>query len=81
MQEVSKLEKDCITVSPDVRTINITWKDKPDAGNGLFEELLTAYRSCNSFEGVDDRGYQIVKEHQPFLLDSETEEQNGYFEF
>ena len=77
----SKLEKDCITVSPDVKTINITWKDKPDAGKGLFEVLLTAYRSCNSFEGVDDRGYQIVKEHQPFLLDSEKKDQTDILSF
>ncbi len=69
--KVSKTDKDCITVSPDVTKINIEWKDKPDAGKGLFEELLTAYRSCNSFEGVDDRGYQIIKEHRPYLLDNE----------
>ncbi|MFA5814286.1 MAG: hypothetical protein WC865_01510 [Bacteroidales bacterium] len=79
--KVSKLEGDCITVSPDAKTIMITWKDKPNAGKGLFEDLLTAYRSSNSFEGVDSKGFQIVKQHQPFLLDSEKKNQTDLLSF
>jgi hypothetical protein len=78
---VSKLEGDCITVSTDVRKIMITWKDKPDAGKGLFEQLLTGYRSCNSFEGVDNKGVQIIKEHQPFLVESEKKNKADVLSF
>jgi hypothetical protein len=77
----SKLEGDCITVSPDAKTIEIIWKDKPDAGKGLFEELLTAYRSANSFEGVDNKGFQIIQEHQPFLLDNEKKNRTDLLSF
>ncbi len=72
---ISRTEGDCIVAGPDARRITITWKDKPDAGKGLFEELLIAYRSCNSFEGADDKGFQIIREHKPFLLESEKKNQ------
>jgi hypothetical protein len=78
---VSKTEGDCIVVSPDAKSIIITWKDKPDAGKGLFEELLIAYRSCNSFEGADENGFQIIREHQPFLLESEKKNQKDLLSF
>lgn len=77
----SKLEGDCIKVSHDATAITLIWKNKPDAGRGLFEELLTAYRSCNSFEGVDDKGVQIIETHQPFLLDSERKNQVDLLSF
>ena len=32
---------------------------------------LTAYRSTNLFDGVDDKDFQIVREQQPFLLEYE----------
>ncbi len=79
--KISKSEGGCITVSPDVKNLTITWKDKPNVDKGLFEELLTAYRSSNSFEGVDDNGFQIVKNHQPFLVDSERKNQNDTLSF
>lgn len=79
--KVSKLDGDCIAVSPDVKSITITWKDKPDADRGLFEQLLMAYRSSNSFEGVDNKGFQIVNEHQGFLLDSEKKNQTDLLSF
>jgi hypothetical protein len=78
---VSRLDLGCITVSPDVRTITITWKDKPGTDRGLFEELLMAYRGCNSFEGADEAGVQIIKEHQPFLLESEKKNQRDILSF
>jgi hypothetical protein len=79
--KISKLDGDCITVSPDVKTITIVWNDRQDAGKGLFEELLTAYRSANSFEGVDNKGFQIIQEHQPFLLESEKKNQTDLLSF
>jgi hypothetical protein len=65
----SRFENGCLVVSPGTRKIRITWKDKQE--KGVFEDLLMAYRSCNSFEGVDDKGFQIINEHKPFLLESE----------
>lgn len=79
--EISISDRDCISVSPDVKKITIVWKDRPNAGKGLFEELLTAYRSSNSFEGVDNDGFQIVNKHQPFLLDSENKNQADILSF
>jgi len=79
--KISKSDGDCIILSPDAKNLMIEWKDRPNAGKGLFEELLTAYRSSNSFEGVDNNGFQIVSGHQPFLLDSEKKNETNILSF
>jgi hypothetical protein len=78
---ISKLEGDCITVSPDARMITIKWEEKHETHKGLFEEMLMAYRSCNSFDGVDDKGFQIIGKHQPFILDSEKRNESEVLSF
>lgn len=79
--KIFKSEGGCISVSSDVTKITVVWKDRPNVNKGLYEELLTAYRSSNSFEGVDASGFQIVKNHLPFLLDSEKKSRNDTLSF
>lgn len=72
--EVWELKDNCISLSPDVSFVDVVWKEKEGAGLNTFEELLVAYRSSNSFAGVDDNGYPIIKEGEPFITDDEKRE-------
>ena len=61
----------CIRLSPDATYVDITWDNIPEAHRGTFEDLLLAYRSTNSFTGVDSLGYAIIEKGNPFLTKPE----------
>lgn len=67
----ARIEGGCIVLSPDFTTLEVKWQDRPQAHKGTSAYLLRAYRACNTFEGVDSAGVQIVREHRPFLLEEE----------
>lgn len=71
----SRVEEGCIVLSPDFTRLKIKWQENSEAHRGTTADLLTAYRSCDTFEGVDSSGVQIVKSHTPFLLDDERQDQ------
>ncbi len=65
------VENNCITLSPDASMLQISWKDKDEAHIGTYEEILKAYRSTNSFEGVDDRYCPIIRKGEQFIENDE----------
>lgn len=67
----SWIENGCLVVDPDVTAVHIDWLDIPM--RGVSEKLLSAYRACNTFEGVDGKGCAIIEEHDPFLLPAEKQ--------
>lgn len=67
----TKSEEGCIILSPDFTYLNIKWEDNDEVHRGTSEDMLKAYRECNSYEGYDDKGMHILKEGKSFLLDSE----------
>jgi hypothetical protein len=67
----SQRDGDSILLSPGVTKLSINWQDKPDTNLHTVEDILTDYRSANSFDGVDPTGHAIVTSHQPFLNDDE----------
>lgn len=69
----SYFEDDCIVLSPDFKSLNIKWKDNTESHRGTSEFLLKSYRECDSFEGVDNNGVQIINKHKAFLLDDEKQ--------
>jgi hypothetical protein len=71
----SKQDGDCILLSPDATRVTLTWRDRPERNLHTVENILTDYRSANSFDGVDAKGYAIITPHEPFLLDSEKSDQ------
>ena len=70
----SRVEDGCIVLSPDFTRLKIKWQENSEAHRGTTADLLTAYRSCDTFEGVDSSGVQIVRSHTPFLLDDERKD-------
>lgn len=76
-----ELKDNCISLSPDVSFVDVFWKEKEGAGLNTFEELLIAYRSSNSFAGVDDKGYPIIKAGEPFITDDEKREEAQILNF
>lgn len=67
----SELVDNCLILSPDFTEIEIKWHDNINVHKGTSADLLQAYRSCDTFEGIDENGVQIVKTHSPFLLENE----------
>ena len=67
----SYVEDGCIVLSPDFKKLRIEWNNNQEAHRGTSEFLLESYRACDTFEGIDDNGVQIIKEHTPFLLKDE----------
>lgn len=65
----SRMENGCIVLSPEVSSVKINWQDIPM--HGVSEELLSAYRDCNIFEGADDQGFPIIREGKAFSLPAE----------
>ena len=68
---VAKVENGWVIVSNDATKIKLFWKDKQNAHMATFEEILTEYRSSNSFEGIDENYCPIIKTNKPFILEEE----------
>lgn len=68
--KTSRIEGNCIILSPDVKTIRINWRDKPSANLHTVENILTDYRSANRYRGAKN-GKAIIEAGKPFLLESE----------
>lgn len=67
----SSVENNCLVLSPDFTKVEILWHENIDAHKGTSADILQDYRSCDTFEGIDENGVQIVKSHSPFLLEDE----------
>lgn len=69
----ARSERDCILLSPDAKSLEIEWKDRDNAHDKTFEDILMEYRSTSLFKGVDDAGRAVVEMQKPFLLDSDKQ--------
>lgn len=67
----SYIEDGCIVLSPDFTVLDIKWNDNEEVHRATSEYILKSYRACDTFEGVDTDGVQIIKKHRAFLLDDE----------
>jgi hypothetical protein len=67
----SSCDGDCILVSAEATALSLEWEERPDAHVGVFEDILSDYRSTNLFMGVDKDGGAVIVPQQAFLLDGE----------
>lgn len=67
----SYVKDGCIVLSPDFKKLLIEWEENQEAHRGTSEFLLESYRACDTFEGIDENGVQIIDKHKPFLSEDE----------
>ena len=65
----SKLDGDCLILSPDATRVSLVWRDKPSVNP--VTDILADYRAANVFKGSDKEGKPIVETPIPFLTPAE----------